>query len=183
MGLKLTKEDKGFIQNEFFCENVLTNLQHFSIIKLQQINKRKESKEMSPKYGQPIKEEPRVARVTVNFTVSEKEKLDEYCTKNGTKLSDLCRHEVLKLVKEQKTEEEKTLRILRKEAKRLDYKISKGYLSDRLSNKPIRDENGEKIVGYMITDATNAFVDGVNSTEIFTMNFDELKSFFEQFKK
>lgn len=138
---------------------------------------------MSPKYGQPIKEEPRVARVTVNFTVSEKEKLDEYCKERDTKLSDLCRDEVLKLVKVQKTKEDNALRKLRKQAKELGYKISKGYLSDRLTGKPVRKENGEKIVGYMITDNTNSYVEGNNSTEIFTMNFEELEGFFEQYKK
>ncbi len=134
---------------------------------------------MSPKYGQPIKEEPKVARVAVNFTVSEKEKLDNYCEKKGIKLSELCREEVLKLVENKKTEEEKMLRQLRAKAKKYGLTISKGYLTERLSSKAVKDEDGNKIVGYTVTDSSNVYLEGLTSTEIYTMDFEYLKGFIE----
>lgn len=136
---------------------------------------------MSPKYGQPIKEEPRVARVAVNFTVSEKEKLDNYCEKKGIKLSELCREEVLKLVENKKTDDENVLRQLRKKAKKQGLTISKGYLTERLSAKAIKDEHGNKIVGYTITDSSNSYLEGLSSTEIYTMSFNELKDYIENY--
>lgn len=135
---------------------------------------------MSPKYGQPIKEEPRLVRVAVNFTVSEKEKLDEYCKKKGVKLSEVCREEVLKVINTKTTQEETELRKLRKIAKANDWKISKGYLTERLTNKAVKDINGNKIVGYTITDSSNAYIAGLTSEEIFTMNFEELKGFIKE---
>ena len=138
---------------------------------------------MSPKYGQPIKEEPRVARIAVNFTVSEKEKLDAYCEKIGVKLSELCREEVLKLIENKKSEEEKELRKLRNKAKSLGLTISKGYLTERFSQKAIKDENGNKITGYTVTDSSNSYLEGLTSTEIYTMDFETLKDFIETLTK
>lgn len=133
---------------------------------------------MSPRYGQPIKEEPRVARVMVNFTVDEKQQLEDYCKKNNIKLSELCRKEVLKVLKDVKKDTE--LRKLRKEADRKGMKIAKGYRKTRIDGKYVLDESGNKIVGYMITDNTNAFLEGTTSEELYTMDFEELVSYFNQ---
>lgn len=135
---------------------------------------------MSPRYGQPIKESPKIERITVSFTIDEKEHLDKYCTKNNIRLSELCRKEVLKLIEEKNANDDLRLKNLRKEAKRMGWKISKGYQKTRLDNKFVLDENGNKIVGYTITDSANAYIAGLESTVIYTLNFEELAAYFEQ---
>jgi hypothetical protein len=128
---------------------------------------------MSPKFGQPKKEEPRVARVAVNFTVDEKEKLDRYCERENIKLSELCRREVLRVIKyEKRTEQDAEMQKLRKEAEKHSLKISKGY--QKINGQYVRDENGNRIVGYMIADNQNKIVDGETDTEQFSMNFEEV---------
>lgn len=134
---------------------------------------------MSPKYGQPIKESPRLERITVNFTIDEKKMLDEYCEKNNIRLSELCRKEVLKLLSNRNLKEDSRLKKLRKEAQKKGWKISKGYRKTRQDNKYVFDYNGNKIVGYTITDSSNTYIAGLESTEIFTLDFDELAAHFD----
>jgi hypothetical protein len=126
---------------------------------------------MSPKFGQPKKEEPRVARVAVNFTVDEKEKLDRYCERENIKLSELCRREVLRVIKyEKRTEQDIEMQKLRREAEKHSLKISKGY--QKVDGQYVRDENGDRIVGYMIADNQNNIMDGETENEQFLMNLE-----------
>jgi hypothetical protein len=129
-----------------------------------------------------MKESPRVCKVLVNFSIDEKERLDNYCESHDIKLATLCRNEVLKLVKKDtQTEQDAELKELRKQAKKHSLVIAKGYRIYADTEKKVLNADGEKTTGYLITDKRNNIIAGSNDNELYTMSFNELVEYFTDY--
>lgn len=129
---------------------------------------------MSPRTGRPLSEEPKDTRFSIRLGVNLDQQLENYCKKHNRTKGDVIRDSLsLFLVNEHEkecyTDDEKRLR---EEAEKQSLTISKGY--QKINGQYVRDENGNRIVGYMIADNQNNIMDGATETERFSMNLEEV---------
>jgi general stress protein 26 len=59
--------------------------------------------------------------------------------------------------------------------------IAKGYRRYANTREMVLDNDGRKTTGYLITNKRNDIIAGADDNELYTMSFDELVDFFENY--